>query len=149
MIELRQMGPIPSLMDLRAASCEAARIVRAGKVRREQAVDDLYRMAEAAGLVRRFGDDAVQKCISSGFRGDDHLVLVNAADVEMCAIDWLWPNRFALGKISLIAGLPDQGKGVIAAFLTAAVRAVKATRRRATSSGSTPKMTCAIPSSRG
>jgi hypothetical protein len=108
-------------MDLRVAACEAARIVRAGKVRRAEAVDDLYHMAEAAGLVRQFGDDAVQNCISSGFRRDDHLVLVNAADVEMCAIDWLWPNRFALGKISLIAGLPDQGKGLIAAFLAAAV----------------------------
>jgi hypothetical protein len=33
------------------------------------------------------------------------------------------PGRFALGKISLIAGLPDMGKGQIAAFLAAAVTA--------------------------
>jgi RecA-family ATPase len=39
----------------------------------------------------------------------------------MSGIDWLWPGRFALGKISLIAGLPDMGKGQIAAFLAAAV----------------------------
>jgi putative DNA primase/helicase len=33
----------------------------------------------------------------------------------------LWPDRFALGKIGLIAGLPDMGKGQIAAFIAAAV----------------------------
>jgi putative DNA primase/helicase len=41
----------------------------------------------------------------------------------MCGIEWLWPDRFALGKIGLIAGLPDYGKGLIAAFITAAVTA--------------------------
>jgi putative DNA primase/helicase len=41
----------------------------------------------------------------------------------MCGITWLWPGRFALGKIGLIAGLPDYGKGQIAAFLAAAATA--------------------------
>jgi len=41
----------------------------------------------------------------------------------MCGVNWLWPGRFALGKIGLIAGLPDYGKGQIAAFLAAAVTA--------------------------
>jgi putative DNA primase/helicase len=54
---------------------------------------------------------------------DDKLVTVVAADLEMRAVDWLWPDRFALGKIGLIAGLPDYGKGQIAAFLAAAVTA--------------------------
>jgi putative DNA primase/helicase len=57
-------------------------------------------------------------------KGDhDGLVTALAADVEMCGIDWLWPGRFALGKISLIAGLPDYGKGQSAAFIAAAVTA--------------------------
>jgi RecA-family ATPase len=43
----------------------------------------------------------------------------------MVGIDWFWPGRFALGKIGLIAGLPDKGKGQIAAFLTAAATAGK------------------------
>ncbi len=29
----------------------------------------------------------------------------------MEALDWLWSNRFALGKLGLIVGLPDEGKG--------------------------------------
>jgi hypothetical protein len=31
--------------------------------------------------------------------------------VPLRAIHWLWRNRFALGKIGIIAGLPDVGKG--------------------------------------
>jgi putative DNA primase/helicase len=49
------------------------------------------------------------------------LVTCCAADYEMCAVDWLWPDRFARGAISLIAGMPDMGKGQIAAFMVAAV----------------------------
>jgi AAA domain len=51
------------------------------------------------------------------------LVTSIAADLEMRGVEWLWPGRFALGKIGLIAGLPDYGKGQIAAFLAAAVTA--------------------------
>src|SRR5262249_42399375 len=40
---------------------------------------------------------------------------------DICGIDWLWPDRFAKGKIGLIAGLPDMGKGNIAAFICAAI----------------------------
>jgi len=54
---------------------------------------------------------------------EDKLNLVAATDLEMCGVDWLWPGRFALGKIGLIAGLPDMGKGQIAAFIAAAVTA--------------------------
>jgi DNA polymerase bacteriophage-type len=49
------------------------------------------------------------------------LEMLWADEQEMCGIDWLWAGRFALGKIGLIAGLPDMGKGQIAAFLAAAV----------------------------
>jgi hypothetical protein len=53
----------------------------------------------------------------------DLLVISKAADLEMRGVDWLWPDRFARGKFGLIAGLPDMGKGQIAAFLAAAVTA--------------------------
>jgi hypothetical protein len=46
-----------------------------------------------------------------------------ASDIKMQGIDWLWPGRFARGKFGLIAGLPDYGKGQIAAFIAAAVTA--------------------------
>ena len=54
---------------------------------------------------------------------DDDLITTVVADLKMCGIDWLWPGRFARGKFGLIAGMPDMGKGQIAAFITAAVTA--------------------------
>ena len=35
------------------------------------------------------------------------------ADVEPCAIDWLWPGRFPLGRISLLVGRPGEGKSFL------------------------------------
>jgi AAA domain/Bifunctional DNA primase/polymerase, N-terminal len=54
---------------------------------------------------------------------DDELVIAAADELEMCGVDWLWPGRFARGKFGLVAGLPDMGKGQIAAFIAAAVTA--------------------------
>jgi AAA domain-containing protein len=111
----------------------------------------LSHSAEACGLVAENGAASVRASIESGARagrqqprqapnaaaqsddqGDDQrndgeedatLRIVTADDLEMRGVDWLWPDRFALGKIGLIAGLPDYGKGQIAAFLAAAVTA--------------------------
>jgi hypothetical protein len=44
-----------------------------------------------------------------------------ASTFKMAGITWLWPNRFALGKLGLIAGLPDRGKGLICADMAARV----------------------------
>jgi hypothetical protein len=44
---------------------------------------------------------------------DDTLEIVCAADIAPCAIEWLWPMRFARGKLGVIGGLPDRGKGLI------------------------------------
>ena len=42
-----------------------------------------------------------------------------ADQVVMRAIHWLWGKRFALGKIGIIAGLPDEGKGQILCYIAA------------------------------
>jgi DNA polymerase I-like protein with 3'-5' exonuclease and polymerase domains len=42
---------------------------------------------------------------------------VDASDVKMEAIDWLWPDRFALGKLGIIAGLPDEGKSTLLCYI--------------------------------
>jgi len=160
---LRQAAPIVSLEDLRAAACEAACLVGDGTVGRAIAADDLYRMAEGAGLVLRYGDDVVQAYISAGFeaikieasqtngasfedRDSDVLdaraqgpggsngahtatkktkassspqgkrvaVLLRASDIEPEPIDWAWRDRFAFGKLALIAGDPGLGKSQVA-----------------------------------
>jgi hypothetical protein len=47
--------------------------------------------------------------------------LVTAASVKMSAIEWLWPGRFAIGKFSLLAGLPDEGKSQIICDIAARI----------------------------
>jgi AAA domain len=54
---------------------------------------------------------------------DNDLLTTKAGGLEMSGVNWLWPGRFARGKFGLIAGLPDMGKGQIAAFIAAAVTA--------------------------
>jgi hypothetical protein len=49
------------------------------------------------------------------------LTSISAAEVKMSDVTWLWPNRFALGKLGIIAGLPDEGKGQLASFIAARV----------------------------
>jgi putative DNA primase/helicase len=49
------------------------------------------------------------------------LPTTTAAAFKMAGVEWLWPKRFALGKLGLLAGLPDRGKGLILADMAARV----------------------------
>jgi DNA polymerase bacteriophage-type len=46
---------------------------------------------------------------------------VRADEIPMRAICWLWDRRFAIGKIGIIAGLPDEGKGQILCYIAARI----------------------------
>jgi putative DNA primase/helicase len=46
---------------------------------------------------------------------------IRADQVVMRGIHWLWGKRFAVGKIGIIAGLPDEGKGQILCYIAARV----------------------------
>jgi DNA polymerase I-like protein with 3'-5' exonuclease and polymerase domains len=46
---------------------------------------------------------------------------VCAADVEIEDYDWVWPSRFALKKIRLVVGLPDEGKGLAVSDIAARI----------------------------
>jgi hypothetical protein len=48
-----------------------------------------------------------------------HLESKQASAYSMRAIRWFWPGRFALGKLGLIGGLPDKGKGLVSADIIA------------------------------
>ena len=52
---------------------------------------------------------------------DSGLVVTTAINVVQKNLEWLWPHRIALGKLSVIAGHPDLGKSQLAAFLAATV----------------------------
>jgi putative DNA primase/helicase len=52
---------------------------------------------------------------------EDRLDIVVASTIKAKAIRWLWPNRFALGKLGVLGGLPERGKGLITADMIARV----------------------------
>jgi AAA domain len=46
---------------------------------------------------------------------------VRADCVEIAGIEWLWSKRFAVGKLSLVVGLPDEGKELLTSYIVAQV----------------------------
>ena len=52
-------------------------------------------------------------------RGDADSVI--AADVKAKKVQWLWKERIPLGMLTVVAGRPDQGKGLFAAHVAANV----------------------------
>jgi hypothetical protein len=44
-----------------------------------------------------------------------------ASEIKMKEINWLWPNRIARGKITMISGNPGLGKSQIIAYMTSIV----------------------------
>jgi hypothetical protein len=44
------------------------------------------------------------------FDGTVTLKNARASTYTMAAVEWVWPGHFAIGKLGIIAGLPDEGK---------------------------------------
>src|SRR5262245_50036826 len=135
---------------LNTAAFSLFQLVASGELdeEKDQVRERLFAAAEACKLVADDGAASVCATIESGAKAgraqprqaqvagtsdatadattegeDAALHTVDANDVDMQGLDWLWPGRFARGKFGLIAGLPDMGKGQIAAFIAAAVTA--------------------------
>lgn len=51
----------------------------------------------------------------------EELDIIGADQIKLEAIDWLWPGRFALGKLALLGGNPERGKGLIIADMFARI----------------------------
>jgi hypothetical protein len=58
---------------------------------------------------------------AEGFRRSGGLSFRSMRDIRPVEFDWLWPERIAAGKFSLLAGAPDGGKSQIAAYIAATV----------------------------
>src|SRR5262249_31239914 len=138
---------------LNTAAFSVFQLVAGGELDEEtdKVRDHLFAAAEKCGLVAEDGAASVRATIESGAKAGraqprgtaehnggeqrddragehadqdaDELVIIGDDEEEICAVDWMWPDRFALGKFGLIAGMPDMGKGQIAAFIAAAVTA--------------------------
>src|SRR5262249_56422760 len=86
------------------------------------------------------------------------LELLSASSVKMSPIEWVWPNRIAVGKLTLFAGLPDQGKSQLSCDIAARITTTsgdknwpckEGTAPPATSLSSAPRTTPATLSIRG
>jgi DNA polymerase I-like protein with 3'-5' exonuclease and polymerase domains len=63
-------------------------------------------------------DELLARCENASPYGAEHnLEFLHAGEVKMEAIDWLWPGRFALGKLGILAGLPDEGKSTLLCYI--------------------------------
>jgi len=51
----------------------------------------------------------------------DGLVTIRASDVEMEGVDWLWPGRFPMGKVSVLAGEGGLSKSMLLCWIAATV----------------------------
>ena len=63
-------------------------------------------------------DELLTRCENASPYGVEYnLEFLHAGEVKMEAIDWLWPGRFALGKLGILAGLPDEGKSSLLCYI--------------------------------
>lgn len=53
--------------------------------------------------------------------GSPSLRIVRVADVQPRAVEWLWPGRLALGKLTLLGGNPGTGKSTISCDISARI----------------------------
>ena len=109
----------------------------------EACIPDLISACTKSGLLPYESKAYVEMLIRNGFAtvakstGHDNVIPIaqplrstvttletkTASAFKPRGIRWLWKNRFALGKLGLIGGMPDKGKGLISADLIACVTA--------------------------
>jgi hypothetical protein len=66
-------------------------------------------------------DELLARCEAAPRDAGVLLQSVRASEVEMRAVEWLWQGRFALGKLGLICGLPDEGKSTLLSYIAARI----------------------------
>ena len=77
----------------------------------ETTLDSIYAMAQS-----RFA--ALQPIGQSDVLG---AVMVYMSEIGARQIDWLWPSRIPLGRLSMLVGRPGEGKSFLTAFMAATV----------------------------
>jgi hypothetical protein len=126
---------------------DALKYARAADLDVVEVIDRFQGVAEAIGLVNEFGQDAVQRWIADAntpvqesylsplvavlqlppatpteaVSNGRSLVTCTLSDIAPEKIEWLWPGRIAVGKLTLIAGEPGLGKSQTTLFVAAAV----------------------------
>src|SRR5262245_54814039 len=84
----------------------------------EEIADECMAKAVKAGFRPKAKNDASSHV---GARAGAELIAQCAADVTPEPVEWLWPGRVALGKLTLIAGEAGLGKSQVSIAMAAAV----------------------------
>lgn len=119
---------------------EGVRLASVGGVPKPDVMDALYAIGIEAGLDENVVQDTMARAVANPLVpatvrwealpaiGVDisakpivSLVIHCMADVEPEPVQWLWPERIALGKLTVIAGEPGLGKSQLTCALAAAV----------------------------
>jgi putative DNA primase/helicase len=118
------------------AARNIAAMVSGGKIIKTEAIDRLYSTAVAIGLepeliqvelALAFGEAPIttisnelsedSEIVSRGQRGlkkkKSGVILSRMDNVEMRPIEWLWPDRLAVGKLTVLAGEGGLGKTTV------------------------------------
>jgi putative DNA primase/helicase len=112
-------------------AAEVATYVKAGGLDKIAAVDSLANAAESVGIdpdtATAIMSEAIQRAearrperkqtIVSADRARRTLVTCNLSEVTPERIEWLWPGRVAVGKLTMIAGEPGLGKSQVALYV--------------------------------
>ncbi|HZV04380.1 MAG TPA: AAA family ATPase, partial [Gemmataceae bacterium] len=66
-------------------------------------------------------EELLARCEAAPKASPATLQSVRASQVPMRAVQWLWQDRFALGKLGIFAGLPDEGKSMLSFYVSARI----------------------------
>ncbi|OQA10845.1 MAG: DNA repair protein RadA [Firmicutes bacterium ADurb.Bin373] len=111
-----------------AALC-LGQLVAGGELDESEVVGRLTEAAHEAGLadseIKKNPRQGKQKSTSpkrmDPIRNDEEAVLTRLSDVDPVPIEWLWPDRIAIGKITILAGDPGLGKSFVSLDVAARV----------------------------
>lgn len=114
-----------------AAGAKSVRIVRIASMMDGKApagfdVADLLELAsddtkEMRRSIEELADAAKPEVISPAIPFDGAPTVVRLSDVRPERVEWLWPGRIALGKLTLLAGDPGLGKSFVTLDMAARV----------------------------
>ena len=119
------LRPITSLAELETAAREAALLVARDEVALQDAANRLWNTAVDTGLTTSHGNDAILDRLMAAFRSIDvrldaernartgGLVATCMTDIAMKAVEWPWPERIAIGKVTMLAGEGGLGESTL------------------------------------
>ena len=125
--------PLNGLVEaVKFCTAEIEEMLEAGVIDQPDGNDAIWEGLVAAGAVEKIGGDAAHQLMADAFGRPKRDISEEQSDelgrnplfAARCIADvirWLWKNRFALGKINLIGGVPGLGKSQVACVFIAAV----------------------------